>query len=153
MTSYLIIWGAVFVVMVIAELSTMQLVSIWFAAGAAAAFAATLMNSELWLQLTVFALVSIVLLVVTRPLLKRFTVRDKQPTNMDMDLGKTATVIEDIDNALGKGRARLNDVDWKAVSADGSPISKGTIVTIREIRGTKLYVSRERFINENGGKE
>lgn len=141
MTEYLIVWGAVFAVMVIAELSTMQLVSIWFAAGAAAAFVSALFEQVIWVQLIIFAVVSILLLVFTRPLLKKITVKNNQPTNKDLDIGKTASVIEAIDNDTDKGRVKLNGTYWKAVSNDGSKIPEGTVVTITEIKGTKLFVS------------
>lgn len=137
----LILWGAVFAVMVIAELASMQLVSIWFAAGALASFITALCGMGMGMQMVVFVIVSIVLLVGTRPLLKKFRVENAQPTNIDLDIGKTAVVIENIDNSLDTGRAKLNGVDWKAVSADDSVISEGSIVRIEEIKGTKLFVT------------
>ncbi|MCM1227249.1 MAG: NfeD family protein [Clostridium sp.] len=137
----LILWGAVFAVMVIAELASMQLVSIWFAAGALASFITALCGMGMGMQMVVFVIVSIVLLVGTRPLLKKFRVENAQPTNIDLDIGKTAIVIENIDNSLDTGRAKLNGVDWKAVSADDSVISEGSIVRIEEIKGTKLFVT------------
>ncbi len=141
MNTYLIIWGATFALMVIAELCTLQLVSIWFAAGAAAAFGAAYFGFELWVQLVAFVAVSLVLLIATRPLLKKVKVQDTQPTNAEIDIGKTAVVIEDIYNAYDKGRARLHGVDWKARSSDGTRIPKDTIVTIDDMKGSKLYVS------------
>lgn len=136
----LVLWGIVFAVMVIAELMSFQLVSIWFAAGALAAFIAALCDLGMGMQMFIFVVVSVVLLTVTRPLLKKFTV-GKLPTNIDIDIGKTAVVIEDVNNSADKGRARLNGVDWKAVSTDGSLIREGSIVKIDEIKGTKLFVS------------
>lgn len=137
----LILWGAVFAVMVIAELASLQLVSIWFAAGALASFITAICGMGMGMQMVVFVIVSIVLLVGTRPLLKKFRVGNTQPTNIDLDIGKTAVVIENIDNSLDTGRAKLNGVDWKAVSADDSIIFEGSIVKIEEIRGTKLFVT------------
>lgn len=141
MYGHLILWGAVFAVLVIAELTTMQLISIWFAAGAIAAFIATLCGLTMSMQLFIFIAVSIVLLIATRPLLKKFRVGDSQPTNIDLDIGKTAVVIEEINNTSDTGRARLNGVDWKAVSSDGSVIPEGSIVKIDKISGTKLFVT------------
>ena len=77
----------------------------------------------------------------TRPLLKKFAVKKIQPTNIELDVGKTAVVIEEINNKIDTGRAKLNGVDWKAVSADDSIIPEGSIVRIDNIRGTKLYVT------------
>ncbi len=139
-TTYLIIWGAVLAIMLIAELSTLQLVSIWFAAGAAAAFITAFFDGAVWLQMTLFVLVSILLLVFTRPLLKKFTVGKTAPTNSELEIGKIAIVIEEINDLTDSGRVKTGGVDWKAVSADGSVIPKGTTVRIKDLKGTKLYV-------------
>lgn len=141
MFGHLILWGVVFAVMVIAELASMQLVSIWFAAGALASFITALCDFGMGMQMFVFVVVSVILLTVTRPLLKKFRVGKVQPTNMDIDIGKTAVVIENINNEIDTGRARLNGVDWKAVSLDGSVIPEGSIVKINDIKGTRLYVT------------
>lgn len=141
MNAYLFIWGTVFAVMVIAELMSFQLVSIWFAAGAAAAFITVLFGSEMWLQLIIFVAVSSVFLIATRPILKKFKVKDTRPTDVSGDIGKTAVVIEEINNVIDKGRARINGVDWKAVSVNDNIVPKGSIVKICDIKGTRLYVT------------
>ncbi len=140
MTVYLIIWGVVFAAMVIAELLSLQLVSIWFAAGAAAAFIAALIGVDMWIQLIVFVLISLVLLFFTRPLLRKFRIENGEPTDININIGKTAVVIEEINNIGGKGRARLDGVDWKAVSLDNQAVPQGEIVKVCEIKGTRLYV-------------
>ena len=96
----LIFWGAVFAVMVIAELASFQLISIWFAIGALVTFIMALCGAELGIQMLVFTVVSIVLLLFTRPLLKKFAVKKIQPTNIELDVGKTAVVIEEINNKI-----------------------------------------------------
>ena len=138
--SDLIIWGIVFAVMVIAELLTFQLVSIWFAAGAAASFVTALFGIDFWIQLIAFAAVSVILLIATRPILKKFRINKTEPTNTELDIGKTAVVKEDIDNSRDRGRATLDGVDWKAVSADDTFIPKGSIVKVNDIKGSKLFV-------------
>ncbi len=137
----LIIWGVVFAIMVVAELMTNQLVSIWFAAGAATAFVSVLFGANLWIQLVVFVVVSVLLLIATRPILKKFRLDKSQPTNMELDVGKKAVVIEEINNSIGKGRVKLSGVDWKAVSDDDSVIAKDSIVTVKEVNGSKLIVT------------
>ena len=63
-------------------------------------------------------------------------------TNYELDIGKTAVVTEDINNALSVGRVKLNGVNWDARSEDGMEISAGSIVTVKEISGSKLIVSK-----------
>jgi membrane protein implicated in regulation of membrane protease activity len=60
---------------------------------------------------------------------------------MELDVGKKAVVIEEINNSIGKGRVKLSGVDWKAVSDDDSVIAKDSIVTVQEVNGSKLIVT------------
>ena len=63
-------------------------------------------------------------------------------TNFELDIGKTAVVTEDINNDYSVGRVKLNGVNWEARSDDGTLISAGSIVTVKEISGSKLIVSK-----------
>ena len=137
---YLIFWGAVFVVMLIAEFASMQLVSIWFAAGAAGAFAAAMLNLSFTAQLLIFVILSVFLLLITRPLLAKLRVKQQPRTNADLNIGQTAVVIEEINPALGTGRATLGGVDWIAVSESGNNIPAKTVVMVTRVDGAKLVV-------------
>ena len=137
---YLLFWGVIFVVMLIAEIASMQLVSIWFAVGAAGAFVAAMMGLSFAARLAIFVIVSVLLLFVTRPLLTKLRVKQQPRTNADLNIGETAVVIEDIDPALGTGRARLGGVDWIAVSESGENIPVDTVVMVTRVDGAKLFV-------------
>lgn len=136
-----IVWPALFIVLIIIEIETLQLVSVWFAAGALASTIVVLCNGPLWLQFTVFLVVSTALLIASRPIVKKALKMGIQPTNSELDIGKSATVIEDINNSASTGRVTLNGVDWAAVSKDGSKISKDSIVIVNAVEGAKLIVS------------
>lgn len=136
-----IVWPALFIVLIIIEIETLQLVSVWFAAGALASTIVVLCNGPLWLQFTVFLVVSTALLIASRPIVKKALKMGTQPTNAELDIGKSATVIEDINNSASTGRVTLNGVDWAAVSKDGSKISKDSIVIVNAVEGAKLIVS------------
>lgn len=139
---HLIIWGVVLVIMVIAEIASVQFISIWFAAGSLAAFiSAFFLPFEG--QLAVFLAVSILLLLLTRPIFKKFSYTARHATNADMDVGKKAVVIEEINTVLGTGRVTLNGVDWLAVSADSSIVPKGSTVIVKEVEGAKFIVMPE----------
>ncbi|MBR4201868.1 MAG: NfeD family protein [Oscillospiraceae bacterium] len=137
---YLIFWGVVFVVALIAELASMQLVSIWFAVGAAGAFGAAMVHWGFAAQLLIFVLISVVLLLITRPLLAKFRVGRELRSNADLNIGEQAVVIETVDAAHGTGRVRLKGVDWMAVSETGSVIPVNTVVTVMRVEGSKLFV-------------
>ena len=134
------IWIAAIVALVVIEAATVQLVTIWFAVGAVGGLVACALDAPLWVQILVFVALSAVTLLVTKPLVKRFTNTKKQPTNADRYIGRQAIVTEAIDNVMNKGAATIGGLEWTARSADGSKIEKDTIVTVEAIEGAKLIV-------------
>ena len=138
---FFIAWFVVFVVMLIIELMTMGLTTIWFAGGALAAMISVLFKAPLWLQALDFVIFSFLLLLMIRPFASKFLNNRTQKTNVDSLIGKTARVTSAIDNMMGKGSAILNGQDWTARSiSDDQKIPEGTFVVVREIRGVKLIV-------------
>ena len=97
----MILWGVIFVLAVIAECASLQLVSIWFAFGAAAAFTAAFFKIGFVGQFGIFVAVSGVLLIASRPLLKKLKVKRTPAMNSDREIGDTAVVIEEVNPALG----------------------------------------------------
>ena len=137
-----IIWVGVLILMVILEALSAQLISIWFVAGAVAAAVVSLFVPSLSVQIVVFVTVSLFLLAVTRPFVKKLKSNLKVvPTNADRYIGKTAVVLEDIDDVKGSGQVKVEGSIWSARAANGGSISKGSEVTIEEIKGVKLIVS------------
>ncbi len=102
-----IFWLAVILIMSVIEIITLGLTTIWFAGGALAAFLAYLLGAGVAVQAVLFAAVSVALLVVTRPLAVRFFNQDREKTNAESLIGKTAVVLERIDNLMGTWR------DWR----------------------------------------
>ena len=138
------VWLGILVTTVILEIATTQMVSIWFAIGALAAFIAALVGVEqLWIQIVVFVVVSAIALAATRPLVKKMVNQKAEPTNADMVIGKTGIVTEKIDNIASSGLVRVNGAVWTARSADDSVIEADEKVIIREISGVKLLVIKE----------
>lgn len=137
----IIVWAIVLIVTVLLEVATMQLVSIWFAVASLVALISSMFVEPLT-QFVIFVLVSLVLLVFTRPLLKKVMVKKYQPTNYDLDIGKIATVIETIDTSSQTGRVSLNGVDWTAKSVDNSIIENGSQVVVENVEGSKLLVKK-----------
>ncbi len=139
---YLIFWGVIFVLTLIAEIASMQLISIWFTVGAIGAFIAAMNGVGFPGQLGIFVAISVVLLLVTRPLLAKLRVRQEPRTNADKNIGETAVIIEEVNSALGTGRARTGGVDWIAVSETGEILPAETIVVVTRVEGAKLYVRK-----------
>lgn len=125
------------------ELLTMGLTTIWFAGGALAAFAVTLLGAGRMLQIVVFLVVSFVLLFFTRPFATRFFNSQREKTNAEGLIGKEAKVTDTIDNFNQKGTVMVNGMEWSARTEDDSVIEKGKKVEILEIKGVKLIVKKK----------
>ncbi len=137
-----IVWTIVLVAALIVEGASFALVAIWFAAGALGALIAAGLGAPLFVQLIIFVALAAVMLIFTRPLLKKLFPNKFIPTNSELEVGKTAVVIEAVDNAAGKGRVKLGGVNWAAVSENGENISVDEIVVVKEIRSAKVVVAR-----------
>ena len=133
-----IVWLAVLIALLGIEASTSNLVTIWFAAGAAVTLVLSLFAHSLWLQLFVFAAASLAALLLTRPLVQK--IRQKRPaaTNGDRNLGRIAVVLEPIGPEL-PGRVRLDGVDWSARSR-GQSLQPGDRCRVCDIQSTVLIV-------------
>jgi membrane protein implicated in regulation of membrane protease activity len=135
-------WLLFAILLGVIEAATVDLVAIWFAAGAAAAIIPALLGGRMWLQLAVFFVVSILTLAFTRPAAARVLHVRKTSTNADRVIGMMGVVTEDINNITGTGRVQVNGLSWAAKSADGEPIAKDESVLVREITGVTLMVER-----------
>ena len=83
-----IYWLAIFIVLLIIEIATMGLTTIWFAGGALIAFCAGLVGFGLGVQIGVFVIVSILLLILTRPIAVKFFNQERQKTNAESLIGQ-----------------------------------------------------------------
>ena len=136
-----IMWLVLLLLFVFFEASTVSVVSLWFAVGALAAMAASLLGAQLWLQVVIFVAVSVILLCALRPLVKKWFTPKLTRTNIDSVIGSQGIVTGDIDNALAQGQVKLGAMEWTARSTTGAPIPKGTQIKVDRIEGVKVFVS------------
>lgn len=136
-------WTAVIIIAIALEAATAQLISIWFAGGGLAGLIAHFLHAPFWLQVIAAAVATLILLLATRPLVRRFLRGKETRTNADRVVGRTAVVTEPIDNVLAKGRVSVLGSDWTARSLDGGAIPAGAQVRVERIEGVKLIVSPE----------
>lgn len=136
-----IVWLGIFVILLIIEILTMGLTTIWFAGGALAAFGAGIIGFGLVVQVVVFIVVSVLLLVLTRPLAVKYFNQERQKTNAESLIGQQALVIEDIDTLQSVGRVEVNGQEWSAKTDEANgKIEKNRVVVIDGIQGVKLIV-------------
>ena len=138
-TAYL--WLVLMIGFVAAEAACpFHLVSIWFAVGSLVALVAAALDAQMWLQITLFAVVSVGLLVATLPLVKKFVIPKQAKTNVDSVIGSRGYVTEAIDNLSASGQVKLGGMYWSARSEAGHPIPAGALVEVARIEGVKVFV-------------
>ena len=130
-------WMIIFLVLLFVELVTVNLVSIWFAVGAFASFIATYFIDSLTIQIIIFIVVSSIVLVLTRKIVKKIKGDKVEATNLDRVIGKIGIVTEKI-TKLEPGEVKVDGKKWSATST--GKISVGSKVEILSIDGVKLNV-------------
>ena len=139
-------WLIMIVVFLLAEASTVMLVSTWFAIGSLAAMLMALIGAGTGLQIAVFVIISAVCLTALRPLVRRHIAPKLTKTNVDAVVGSTGLVTVAIDNVSAQGQVKLGAMEWTARSESGEAIPQGTLVKVVRIEGVKAIVSPVREI-------
>ena len=135
------VWIAVIVVACVLEwLTQVQLISIWAALGGVVALILELAGVGKEIQVVVFFAVTIVAIVLTRPLAKKMTGFIKTPTNADMNIDKVGKVTKIVDEELGIMRVKVENNDWSATTENKSVLPVGTEIVVQAIEGVKLIV-------------
>lgn len=137
-----IIWLGLIILFLAIEIWTLGLTTIWFAGGALAAFISTFFGASAGVQRTIFVVLSVALLIITRPIAVNYMKKKPQEkTNADSLIGKLAVASREINNLAQSGEVMIADVSWTARSNDDARvISEGSTVRICAIQGVKLIV-------------
>lgn len=137
-----IVWLVLILVFLAVEgICVIHLVSIWFAAGALVAMFAAQLGGDIWLQVTLFLVVSCVLLALLWPFTRKVLKPRLKKTNVDALIGSTGLVTAEIDNLAAVGQVKLGSLEWTARSSTGRPIPLGTPVRVDRIEGVKIFVT------------
>ena len=142
--SMAIVWLAIAVILSVIELTTMGLVTIWFAAGALVALLLSLVGAPFLVQLAAFLVVSVAVLLLVRPLATKYVNKTAKKTNIDAVVGRKLVVKKEIDNLKGTGKIDMDGSTWLAASTvDNIIIPEGAQVRVVKVSGAKLIVERE----------
>lgn len=134
------IWIAVCVGAVLIELLTpTALVSIWFAVGAVIGALVALVNLPIPAQLICFAVVSLVSMLIVRPIASHYLRGNIVPTNADRFIGEIGVVTKDI-SKMEWGEVKIQGTLWHAVPVEDVIIKEQERVKIVAIEGVKLLV-------------
>ena len=135
------IWLGLVVLFLVVEAATVTMVSLWFAGGALAALAVSVLGGGFVWQIGAFILVSTALLALLRPMARKLFTPKLTKTNVDSVIGTQGYVTADIDNVAATGTVKLGAMEWTARSATGEKISTGTLVKVEKIEGVKAFVT------------
>lgn len=136
-------WLIVLIACLVIEAGTTQLLTIWFAIGSVGAMIAAALGCSELVQIGVCVVLSIVLLILLRPVTRNILRPRQDRTNADRILGQRAIVIQTIDDRNGTGQIRLMGQVWTARAVQNETIiSEGETVIVRQISGVKAIVER-----------
>lgn len=137
------IWLIVMVVAVIVEISTTELTSLWFAIGAFCSLITNLFlqDNGIGIQITIFAVISIVSIVVFKPIIRRKMQVPKVATNVDALIGRMAVVTSTIE-VNHPGTVKAEGIEWTA-NTENQKFEPGELVVIASISGNTLLVKNK----------
>ncbi len=133
-------WFGAAAILVIVEIATLGLTTIWFAMGALVAGFLALAKAHILIQIIAFLVVAALLLFMTRPLAAKYLNSQTKRTNADSLIGEICLVTSPINNLKAEGQAVVKGQEWTARSITGELIPEGTKVRIVSISGVKLMV-------------
>ena len=135
------LWLFVFLIMLIIEIPTLGLTTIWFALGALTSLIMAKLGFSFIVQIIVFVVISFITLYYTRPMVSKYLKVGQYKTNVDSLIDKKALVIKSI-KKYEVGQVKINGVVWSAISEDSEDIPKGVEVFVVRVEGVKLVVKR-----------
>ena len=139
--SMTMIWTIILVLSIIIEAITIDLVSIWFGVGALVALVSQIFHASTTVQIVLFIVVSLICIVGSRPLAKRYLHGNTVKTNLDRMIGEHCLVTDTI-QADKKGEVKVNDRVWFATSLNNEVITAGQYAQVVAIEGSHLIVKK-----------
>lgn len=144
MDSWIYIWLVLLVATLILEGVTVGLTSIWVSGGAFAALIVAFLHGPEWLQVTVFFVVTFILLFFTRPWAMKYFNNKRIRSNYEETIGKEVRVIERVDNRLETGKVIYNGMEWTARSLnDDETFEPDEYAIVENVVGVKLIIKRK----------
>ncbi|MEE1621197.1 NfeD family protein [Zafaria sp. Z1313] len=136
-----VFWLALFLILAIIEMMALDLYFLMLSAGALGGVVVALAGGPFWLQAVVFCVVSLLMILLVRPIAMRHL--RKAPatlrTNVDRLLGQDALVLEPTSRMAG--RAKIGGETWSARTEDDAPLEPGNYGTVVRINGATAYIT------------
>ncbi len=138
-TIMILVWFGIILLAAVIEAGTMDLSSIWFSAGALFALLVAVFTDNVVAQVIVFIVVSVLLLLILRPVFIEHMRKNKIKTNADALIGKIAVCSKAIVNGA-RGEVKIEGKIWTAISNED--VEAEAKVTVLAIKGVKLVVRK-----------
>ena len=117
-------WLIALAALLLIEIVTLGLTTIWFAGGSLVAFFVAIFGGPFWLQFVLFFVVSLLLLLFTRPVAVKYINRSRIRTNYESMPGREGRVTERIDNFNESGTVVVGgngNRTWDKGTGSGNP--------------------------------
>lgn len=135
------IWLGIIIAAIVIEVITVDLVSVWFAAGGIIALILCLLGINQSIQIAAFIIIAIITAVVVRPMAKKYMRGNIERTNFDRVIGKHGLITKTI-TADTKGEVKVMSMLWLASSIDNTTINEGDYCEILAVEGAHLVVKK-----------
>ena len=138
-----LIWLGLFIILIVIEILTVGLTTIWFAGGALTAMIAGIFGADILAQILIFLAVSCVLLIFTRPWAMKHLNQKRVRTNYESEIGKIIKLTEKVDNRNQTGKSIVDGQEWTVRSKDDREIlEEGDLAKVIAVSGVKLIVEK-----------
>lgn len=140
-----IFWLVVMIAALVIEAASINMISVWFSAGALAALIANFAGAGATAEIIIFLIVSLLGLLLFIFYFKPKYAKEKKqpftPTNADRLIGREGVVLETIVPLENRGLVLVMGQDWSALPEDGiSEIAAQSRILVKGIRGVHLLV-------------
>ena len=136
------LWLTAFLTFAVIEMITLDLFFIMLGGGTLAALIADFAGADLWLQIVVFCVVSLLMIAFVRPVALTHLKKGptEQRTNIDRLIGEQALVMESVSST--GGLVKIGGDVWTARSAAGV-LPAGQKVVVSAIDGATAVVAAQ----------
>ncbi len=138
-----IIWLVVFLILLLIEIATMGLTTIWFAIGSVFAFIISLFIDNMVIESSAFVVISLITLIFTRPIFVKVMEKNQTKTNVDELVGKTVVITKGIKDAEDYGEALIEGDTWMAKSEEGVQFTEGEKAVVKRVEGLKVILTKK----------
>ncbi|MCI1945045.1 NfeD family protein [Clostridium luticellarii] len=136
----LILWIVIGLAALIIDMVTSAFLFIWFTIGAIAAIAAEILGYSFVVQLIVFAVVSIILVIVCYPLVKRKIKQSVKPTPVREKTYVGREIVVDEEMVKNNG-IKVDGIYWKVKDSE-YVLKKGDRIKILGMEGNKFDIKK-----------